>query len=263
VQSRSGRHDCVQELQTLSEKKQRELLPLRREGNLDISVIEEGARRVKNRLQEQGYFFAESLRSAPVTPPTPTTVANGTRETCENLIPEALTGHTVTVTYDVDLKRRLTLTDIRVTGTSKLTPDDIAEELKSQKASSISFLPFIGGLGRGYTSTTILEEDRRTVEAHMRELGYRHAKATVLQGISLTGDSLIITFNVEEGPADARRGSRSSWRDRFRSRSTAQGNHHQQRRAVLALASARRQRSPAQSLRARRLHRSGSSARRR
>ena len=184
----------------LSEKKQRELLPLKREGNLDISVIEEGARRVKNRLQEQGYFFAEVTSQCTVTPPTPTTVANGTRETCENLIPEALTGHTVTVTYDVDLKRRLTLTDIRVTGTSKLTPDDIAEELKSQKASSLSFLPFIGGLGRGYTSTTILEEDRRTVEAHMRELGYRHAKATVLQGISLTGDSLIITFNVEEGP---------------------------------------------------------------
>jgi len=185
---------------TLSEKKQRELLPLKREGNLDISVIEEGARRVKNRLQEQGYFFAEVTSQCTVTPPTPTTVANGTRETCENLIPEALTGHTVTVTYDVDLKRRLTLTDIRVTGTNKLTPDDIAEELKSQKASSISFLPFIGGLGRGYTSTTILEEDRRTVEAHMRELGYRHARASVLQGISLTGDSLIITFNVEEGP---------------------------------------------------------------
>ena len=185
---------------TLSEKKQRELLPLKREGNLDISVIEEGARRLKNRLQEQGYFFAEVTPECLVTPVTPTTIANGTRETCENLIPEALTGHTVTVTYDVDLKRRLTLTDIRVTGTNKLTPDDIAEELKSQKASSISFLPFIGGLGRGYTSTTILEEDRRTVEAHMRELGYRHAKATVLQGISLTGDSLIITFNIDEGP---------------------------------------------------------------
>jgi outer membrane protein insertion porin family len=185
---------------TLSEKKQRELLPLKREGNLDISVIEEGARRVKNRLQEQGYFFAEVTAQCTVTPAAPTTVANGTRETCENLIPEALTGRTVTVTYDVNLNRRLTLTDIRVTGTDKLAPEDIAEELKSQKASSISFLPFIGGLGRGYTSTTILEEDRRTVEAHMRELGYRHAKATVLQGISLTGDSLIITFNVEEGP---------------------------------------------------------------
>ena len=43
---------------------------------------------------------------------------------------------------------------------------DITPELKSQKASSFSFVPFIGGLGRGYTSNTLLEEDRRTVEAH-------------------------------------------------------------------------------------------------
>jgi len=185
---------------TLSDKKQRELLPLRREGNLDISVIEEGARRLKNRLQEDGYFFAEVTPLCTVTPATPTTVANGTRETCENLIPEALTGHTVTVTYDVDPKKRLTLTDIRITGTNKLTPDDIVGELKSQKKSAISFLPFIGGLGRGFTSTPILEEDRRTVQAHMNELGYRHAKVNVVQGIALTGDSLIITFNVEEGP---------------------------------------------------------------
>ncbi|HXT62403.1 MAG TPA: POTRA domain-containing protein, partial [Pyrinomonadaceae bacterium] len=185
---------------TLSEKKQRDLLPLRREGNLDISVIEEGARRLKNRLQEDGYFFAEVTPLCTVTPATPTTVANGSRETCENLIPEALTGHEVTVTYDVDPKRRLTLTDIRITGTNKLTPEDIIDELKSQKASAISFLPFIGGLGRGFTSTTILEEDRRTVQAHMNELGYRHAKVNVVQGISITGDSLIITFNVDEGP---------------------------------------------------------------
>ena len=185
---------------TLSEKKQRELLPLRREGNLDISVIEEGARRVKNRLQEEGYFFAEVTSLCTVTPATPATVANGTHETCENLFPEALTGHTVTVTYDVAPNRRLTLTDIRITGTNKLTPEDVVDELKTQKKSAISFLPFIGGLGRGFTSTTILEEDRRTVQAHMNELGYRDAKVNVVQGISLTGDSLIITFNVAEGP---------------------------------------------------------------
>jgi outer membrane protein insertion porin family len=184
----------------LAEKKQRELLPLRREGNLDYSVIEEGARRLRNRLQEKGYFFAEVTPLCTVTPVTPTTVANGSRETCENLVPEALTGHTVTVTYDVDLKRQLTLTDIRITGTDQLKPDDVLPELKSRKANGLSFLPFIGGLGRGYTSTTILEEDRRTVQAHMNELGYRHAKVTVLQGISLTGDSLIITFQVDQGP---------------------------------------------------------------
>ena len=44
---------------TPTEKKQKELLPLKREGNLDYSVIEEGARRMRNQLQEDGYFFAE------------------------------------------------------------------------------------------------------------------------------------------------------------------------------------------------------------
>ena len=184
----------------LSEKRQRELLPLKREGNLDISVIEEGARRVRNRLQEDGYFFSEVTALCTVTPPTPNTVANGTNETCQNLVPEALTGHTVTVTYDVTLNRRLKLTDIRITGTDKLAPEDVIDELKSRKASGLSFLPFIGGLGRGFTSNTMLEEDRRTVEAYMRELGYRHAKVNVLQGISLAGEDLIITFNVDEGP---------------------------------------------------------------
>jgi len=185
---------------TLSEKRQRELLPLKREGNLDYSVIEEGARRVRNRLQEDGYFFAEINPVCTVTPPTPNTVDNGSNETCRNLVPEGLTGHTVTVVYDVTLNRRLKLTDIRITGTDKLAPEDIADQLKSREANALSFLPFIGGLGRGFTSATMLEEDRRTVDAYMTEIGYRDANVTVLQGISLTGEDLIITFNVEEGP---------------------------------------------------------------
>ncbi len=43
----------------LNEKTQRELLPVKREGNIDLSAIEEGARRLRNKLQEEGYFFAE------------------------------------------------------------------------------------------------------------------------------------------------------------------------------------------------------------
>ena len=183
----------------LSEKKQRQLLPLKREGNLDFSVIEEGARRVRNQLQEDGYFFAEITPVCTVTPPAPTTVNNGTRETCENLVPEGLTGHTVTVTYEVDPKRQLKLTDIRITGTDQLDPADLLDDLKSRKATGLSFLPFLGGLGRGYTSATLLEEDRRTVENVMHEIGYRRAKVNVVQGISLTGEDLIITFNVNEG----------------------------------------------------------------
>jgi outer membrane protein insertion porin family len=183
---------------TPSEKKQQQLLPIKREGNIDISVLEEGARRLRNQLQEQGYFFSEVHPLCTVTPPTPGTVENGTEETCQNLNPSELTGHTVKIIYDVDLKRRLKLTDIRITGTNKLTFTDVQAELKTQKASPVGFVPFLGGYGRGFTSNALLEEDRRTIEARMRELGYRHARATVLQAISINQDSLIITFNVQE-----------------------------------------------------------------
>ena len=60
-------------------------------------------------------------------------------------------------------------------------------------------IPFLA-YGRGYTSLTLLEQDRRTVEAFMRDLGYRRVKVDVLQGVSINGESLIITFNVNEGP---------------------------------------------------------------
>src|SRR5262249_41390533 len=185
---------------TLKEKQQQQLLPVKREGNIDYSVLEEGARRVRNKLQEQGYFFSEVTPICTVTPPSKGTVNNGTQDTCQNLNPIDLNGHTVNIVYDVELRRRLKLTDIRITGTNKLTYDDVAEELRSQKASSAGFIPFLGGYGRGVTSNGKLQQDVRTIEAHMRDFGYRHARVTVLQGISPNEDNLIITFNVEEGP---------------------------------------------------------------
>jgi len=186
----------------LSEKKQQQLLPIKREGNIDFSVLEEGARRIRNQLQEQGYFFSEVHPLCTVTPPTPATVENGTEETCQNLnltdlnVPE----HTVKVLYNVELNRRLKLTEIRITGTNKLLLADVEPDLKTQKASSVGFVPFLGGYGRGFTSTTLLEEDRRTIKTYMRNLGYRRADVHALQGISPTQDSLIITFEVIEGP---------------------------------------------------------------
>lgn len=185
---------------TLSEKKQQELLPVKREGNIDYSALAEGARRVRNRLQEQGYFFSEVTPLCKVTPPTPGTVENGTEETCQNLDVSELNNQTVTIVYDVDLKRRLKLTDIRIGGTNKITFDDIQPELKSQKASGLGLIPFLGGYGRGFTSNALLQEDERTVRAYMRNLGYRKAAVHVLQGISPTEDNLIITFQVTEGP---------------------------------------------------------------
>jgi outer membrane protein insertion porin family len=183
----------------ISEKTQRDLLPVKREGNVDFSAIVEGARRIRNKLQEEGYFFAEITQKCTVSNPPPDLGPNGTEDTCQNLNPIPLTGHTVTIEYNVEQGRRFRLTDIRITGTNKLSYDDVAGNLKTQKANAIGLIPFLG-YGRGYTSLTLLEQDRRTIEAFMRDLGYRKAKATVLQGVSINADNLIITFNVEEGP---------------------------------------------------------------
>ncbi|HET7287190.1 MAG TPA: BamA/TamA family outer membrane protein, partial [Pyrinomonadaceae bacterium] len=60
-------------------------------------------------------------------------------------------------------------------------------------------IPFLG-YGRGYTSLTLLEQDLRTIRAFMQDLGYRKADVKVLQGVSINGDDLIITFEVTEGP---------------------------------------------------------------
>jgi outer membrane protein insertion porin family len=184
---------------SLKEKEQQQLLPIKREGNLDISVLEEGARRVRIKLQEEGYFFSEVTPLCTVTPEVPNIGENGTYELCQNLNPAELDGHKIQIVYDVNLRRRLRLTDIRITGTNKLTIEDILPQLRTRKASALAFIPFLGGYGRGYTSSAMLEEDRRTVKALMSDLGYRHADVTVLQGISPTEDSLIITLDVKEG----------------------------------------------------------------
>ena len=179
----------------LNEKNQRELLPVKREGNIDLSAIEEGARRLRNKLQEEGYFFAEVAAVCSVVPPVIGTPASETSESCENLDPNALSGRTVEIQYQIDKGRRFRLTDIRIAGTNSLTFEDVEADLKSQKASALGLIPFLG-YGRGYTSLTLLEQDRRTVRNYMRELGYRRADVEVLQGVSINGENLIITFNV-------------------------------------------------------------------
>ncbi|HEX6648144.1 MAG TPA: POTRA domain-containing protein [Pyrinomonadaceae bacterium] len=183
----------------INEKTQRELLPVKREGNIDYSAIIEGARRIRNKLQEDGYFFADVTAKCTVTNPPADLGPNGTEDTCQNLNPIPLTGHEVTIEYDVERGRRFRLTDIRITGTNRISYDDVEAELKTQKANPIGLIPYLG-YGRGYTSLTLLEQDRRTVEAFMRDLGYRRATVEVLQGVSINADNLIITFNVNEGP---------------------------------------------------------------
>jgi outer membrane protein insertion porin family len=183
----------------LNEKKARELLPVMREGNIDVSVITEGERRLRNKLQEEGYFFVQVTPVCTVTPPVAELGDNGTVGTCEVLNPESLSGHSVEIRYDIERGRRFKLTDIRITGTNKLAYDDVAADLRTQKASALGLIPLLG-YGRGYTSLSLIEQDKRTVTNYMRDLGYRRAVVDVLQGVSLNGDSLIITFQVTEGP---------------------------------------------------------------
>ena len=182
----------------ISDKTQRSLFPVLREGNIDFSAIVEGARRVGNKLQEEGYFFADVTPICSVTNAPPEIGANGTYETCQNLNAASLSDRDVAITYQVDKGRRFRLTDIRITGTNKLSVPDVENELKTQKATALGLIPYLG-YGRGYTSQALLEQDRRTMKAFMTDLGYRGADVQVLQGVSINGENLIITFQVKEG----------------------------------------------------------------
>ncbi len=183
----------------ISEKVARDLLPVKREGNIDQSAIVEGGRRLRNKLQEDGYFFAEVTPVCTVTPALADLPDNGKPETCENLNPEELSNHTVAITYQVEPGRRFRLKDIRIAGTNKLSYPDIAAELKTQKANALGIIPFFG-YGHGYTSIALLEQDKRTIVAHMREFGYRKSTVQVVQSVAVNGEDLIITFKVDEGP---------------------------------------------------------------
>lgn len=179
------------------------LVPIKREGTLDYAAIVEGERRLENYYQEQGYFFVNvtpvcaaepALNDAEGRP-----LANNTEFLCSFLGGEDLMSRSVEVKYHVDIGRRLRLIDIRLSGTNKMTIDDISTVLRSQKANPLGVVPLFG-YGRGYTSGVIIDEDAVTVRSLMSELGYRDAQVHVNQGVTPNGDDLIITFEVDEGP---------------------------------------------------------------
>lgn len=186
----------------LSKSVQTRLLPIKREGTLDYSAIVEGERRLANYYQEEGYFFAKATAYCSVTPQITDAennlLPNDTIFLCGSLGGQELMGRAVSVKYRVNLDRRLRLTQIRVRGTNKLTYEDIQTVLSSQEANLLGIVPVLG-YGRGYTSEAILEDDKNTIESLMFELGYQSAKVRVNQGVSLDGENLIITFEVEEG----------------------------------------------------------------
>lgn len=181
---------------------QNKLLPVKREGTLDYAAIVEGQRRLETHYQEQGYFFAKVKSVCAVDPPPDQTavgtVKNDTEFLCSSLNSVDLKDRKVTLTYRVDLDRQLKLTDIRLEGTSQFTEADIKSVLESQEANIFGIVPLFG-YGRGYTSQRLLEQDAATIKSLLRELGFREASVRVNQGVSPDGQSLIITFIVDEG----------------------------------------------------------------
>lgn len=186
----------------VGESTQRRLLPVKRDGTVEYSSIIEGERRLENHFQEEGYFFADVTATCSVDPPMQsddrTTLPNDTAFVCSTLNSGELTGKKVIVKYTGNLDRRLKLVDIRIQGTTKFTAVEIATVLESQKANILGIVPLFG-YGRGFTSDRILTEDAGTIRALLRELGYRDATVQANRGVSLDGESLIITFVVVEG----------------------------------------------------------------
>ena len=182
--------------------KKRELLPVIREGTLDFAAIVEGSRRLRNYFQEEGYFFADVTAVCSVEPKfaegEASETENETEVLCSALRGAELSNRVVDVVYKADLNRKLILEEIRIRGTDKLTVPEIESVLESQEANILGFIPYFG-YGRGFTSLESLEDDRETIEALMRDLGYRDARVRVNRGVALNGEDLIITFVVNEG----------------------------------------------------------------
>jgi outer membrane protein insertion porin family len=179
------------------------LVPVLAEGTLDYAAIVEGERRLENFYQEKGYFFANVTPKCSVEPPfkeeEASAITNNTEFLCSALGGAELMGRNVAIVYEADINRRLNLKDIRLTGTSLFTIEDIKPALESQESNILGFIP-IFGYGHGLTSERLLEQDRQTIQSFLRELGYRQAQVRVNRGVAPNGSELIITFVVEEGP---------------------------------------------------------------
>lgn len=202
----------------------RKILPIRREGTLEYSAIIEGERKLEEKFQEKGYFFVDVTAFCSVDPAFTDTEAsyttNDTELLCSALSGAELGSRKVKVRYVADLGRQLKLVEIRIKGLENFLVDEdeicrmgdsadnlgrslpveeIRALLGSTKASLIGVVPYLG-YGRGYTSSKLLAEDEETIRSLLNELGYRSAKVGSRQGVSLNGEDLIITFDVDAGP---------------------------------------------------------------
>ena len=156
-------------------KDKTKVLPFYTQGGIDEFTLEEGRRSLLDYAQRQGYFFASVNRPD---------------------VPD-LSQPSVTLTYTVDPGKRYKLANIEIHGVDAIPHRTLEDQMKSKMASPIP-LPFFNS--RGITSDDMLRQDANLVSKRLRAVGYRRAHVDVRRGVSLKGDSLIITFEVEQGP---------------------------------------------------------------
>jgi len=167
----------------LDAKTLRDLLPVMTQG-FSRSLARLGERRLKEYMQEEGYFFAEvSYR-------------------CE---PSDCTGAGLRVLYDIEPSQIYDLKEIRIEGTQAIRLGDVSEELQSQPQSAVGGIPFlkglplIGGTVRGLTSSSRLNTDEETIRRRLVDLGFRSARVKSRLAFKPDNDDLIVVFEVQEG----------------------------------------------------------------
>jgi len=158
----------------IKEKEKVKTLPFYRQGGIDDFSLEEARRRLQDYAQKQGYFFAHVTR-----PDAPDLAQQSVKLVCE-----------------VEAGARYRLNNIEIHGVDAIPDRDLQDQMKSKTS---SFLP-VFGLGRGITSDDMLRQDSNMISKRLREAGYRRARVETRRGVSVKGDKLIITFDVQQGP---------------------------------------------------------------
>jgi outer membrane protein insertion porin family len=158
----------------ISDKDKTKTLPFYQQGGLDEFALEEARRRLQDYAQKQGYFFAQVTRPDP---------------------PD-LSQQSVKLVFNVEAGARYRLGDIEIHGVDAIPHRDLEDQMKSKTA---SFLPLFG-LGRGITSDDMLRQDSNLIAKRLRELGYRRSHVETRRGVSVKGEKLIVTFDVQQGP---------------------------------------------------------------
>ncbi len=168
----------------LSEKRLRQFLPVLTQG-FSRSLVRLGERRLREYLQEQGYFFAEvQSRCEPLD--------------CSGAVPRVI--------YTIDLNEIYELKEIRLEGTTRVRLEEIRGALQSETASRVGGIPFlkdlplIGGYVRGLTSNERLRSDEELIRRRLVDQGYLAARVRYRLALSPEQNDLLLLFLVEEGP---------------------------------------------------------------